>query len=798
MFASAGLRNFFMTLRWILFLLAATAHLAARAAESSSAAVADDSAFTRFIESHCLDCHDQATRQAGLDLKLLLAEDVASHAEAWEKVVRKLTARQMPPDDAERPDERDYDGAVSWLESSLDAAAARSPNPGRTETFRRLNRTEYRNVIRDLLALEVDTASLLPADESSHGFDNITVGDLSPTLLRRYVSAAERISRLAVGGAPQSPDGRTVRVRPDLTQDVHIEGLPLGTRGGVLLPHQFPVDGEYEIQVHLMRDRNEDIEGLSEPHELEILLDRERVELFTVSPPANGERDQNVDANLKLRLRVTAGPHQVGATFIKQSSSLLETARQPLNVHFNYYRHPRLGPAVYQVSIVGPFDATRPGARGSGDTPSRRRVFTARPTDPDDEGACAKRILANLARRACRRLVTDDDLAVPLKLYRQGRAEGGFEAGIELALASLLVKPEFLFRIERDPPDVPPGIAYRIDDVELASRLSFYLWSSLPDEELLDHAVRGELCRPEVLEQQTRRMLADERSLSLVSNFAEQWLYLRNLEMVSPDMRLYPDFDDNLRQAMRHETELFFASVLREDRSVLDLIQARYTYLNERLAKHYGIGHVYGTRFRRVEAADENHRGGLLRQGSVLTVTSYATRTSPVLRGHWVLKNLIGAAPPPPPPNVPALADNMVLASLSIRERLEQHRANAACAGCHRQMDPIGFALENFDAVGRWRATDAGRAIDAAGAFIDGSTVDGISGLERSLLERPRLFVQTLTEKLLTFALGRGLEYYDSPAVRQIVNEAESDNYRFSRLILGIVKSVPFQMRKSP
>lgn len=781
-----------MTLRCILFLLLATGRVAACAAESSAAAP-DHSVVRRFVESNCLDCHDPATRQAGLDLKQLLGEDIASHAEAWEKVIRKLTARQMPPDETIRPAERDYDAAIGSLEAALDIAAARSPNPGRTETFRRLNRTEYRNAIRDLLGLEIDVAALLPADDASHGFDNITVGDLSSSLVGRYVSAAEKVSRLAVGSAPHVPGGHTVRIRPDLTQDVHLEGLPIGTRGGALIAHNFPVDGEYEIQVHLMRDRNEDIEGLSEPHELEILLDRERSELFTVSPPANGESDQDVDANLKSRLNVKAGPHQVGATFIKQPSSLLETARQPLNVHFNYYRHPRLGPAVYEVSIVGPFDATGPG-----DTPSRQRIFAARPTCPDDEEACAKSILANLARRACRRPTTEVDLALPLKLYQQGHAEGGFEAGIELALASLLVKPEFLFHVERDPPEVPPGTVYRIGDLELASRLSFFLWSSLPDEELLDLAIRGDLSRPNVLEQQTRRLLADDRSQSLVSNFAEQWLYLRNLDTANPDMRLYPDFDDNLRLALRRETELFFASVLRDDRSVLDLLKTDATYLNERLAKHYGIPHVYGSRFRRVVLAGESHRGGLLRQGSILTVTSYATRTSPVLRGHWVLKNLLGASPPPPPPNVPSLDDNTVSKSLSMRERLDQHRANAACASCHRQMDPIGFSLEHFDAVGRWRTTDAGRAIDAAGAFSDGRAVDGVSGLERALLERPQLFVRTMTEKLLTFALGRGLEYYDAPAVRQIVREAAADNYSFSRLILGIVKSTPFQMRKSP
>lgn len=786
------MKAFATILRRSCVLLVAAGSAATCAADEPAAALPSHSPLKKFAESYCLDCHDQATRQAGLDLGELLKGDVDENAEAWEKVVRKLTARQMPPGDAARPKEGEYETALSWLEGALDAAAARSPNPGRTETFRRLNRTEYQNVIRDLLALEVDAAALLPADESSQGFDNITVADLSPTLLNRYVSAAEKISRLAVGGASRSPGGETFRIRPDVTQDVHIEGLPIGTRGGALFPYNFPADGEYEIQVHLMRDRNEGIEGLREPHELEILIDRERVERFTVKPPGRSDSDRAVDANLKTRVRVKASPHNVGATFVKKPSSLLETARQPLNVHFNYYRHPRIGPAVYEVSIVGPFKADGPG-----DTPSRRRIFTARPTGIDDEEECAQRILTDLARRACRRPVGEDDLQTPLAMYRQGRMEGGFEAGIEMALASLLVKPEFLFRIERDPPDAKPGAAYRVSDVELASRLSFFLWSSAPDEELLDFASRNQLSQPDVLERQVRRMLADDRSQSLVKNFAGQWLYLRNLDTSNPDMRLFPDFDDNLRQALRRETELFFANIVREDRNVLELIEADWTYLDERLAKHYGIPYVYGSRFRRVTLDGQTHRGGLLRHGSILTVSSYATRTSPVLRGRWLLENLLGAPPPPPPPGVPALADNTVSNSLPMRERLKQHRANAACASCHRQMDPLGLALENFDAVGRWRTTEAGQPIDAAGAFIDGRELEGVAELEQALLRRPELFVRTVVEKLLTFALGRGVEYYDAPAVRRIVRDAAADDYRFSRLILGIVNSTPFQMRKS-
>jgi uncharacterized protein DUF1592/uncharacterized protein DUF1588/uncharacterized protein DUF1585/uncharacterized protein DUF1587/uncharacterized protein DUF1595/cbb3-type cytochrome c oxidase subunit III len=763
-------------------------------APASQLSSADATNFKRFVESHCVECHDDATKTGDLALDELITTDVGRNQRAWEQVVRKLTARQMPPADSARPSEKEYDDAIVWLTASLDSAAEAHVNPGRSETFRRLNRTEYQNAIRDLLALDVDVTSLLPADEASHGFDNITVSDLSPALLSSYLSAAQKISRLAIGRAPAKPAEETFRIRADVTQDVHVEGLPIGTRGGTLISHNFPQDGEYEVQVRLMRDRNEEVEGLRAPHELEVLLDRERVKLFTVRPPEKPVDQPAVDANLNVRLRTTAGPHKVGVTFVATSDSLQETMRQPLNVHFNFYRHPRIGPAVYQVSIIGPF---APG--GPGDTPSRRRIFICRPSEDikNSEEECARRILANLMRRAYRRPVDEQDLKKPMELYRAGRAVGDFEAGVELALSSVLVNPQFLFHIERDPSNVQPHTAYKIDDVELASRLSFFLWSSIPDDELLDMAASGELSRGENLERQVRRMLADEQSRTLVSNFAGQWLYLRNLEGVNPDMRLFPDFDDNLRQAMRQETELFFESIVREDRSVLDFIKADYTYLNERLAKHYGIPHVYGSHFRRVSLEENSHRGGLLRQGSILAVTSYATRTSPVIRGQWVLKNLVGAPPPPPPGNVPPLKDNTVSSALSVRERLEQHRADATCASCHRMIDPVGFALENFDAVGRWRESEEGGPVDAAGGFIDGSEFTGVVGLEQALLNRPELFVRTLTEKLMTYALGRGVEYYDAPAIRKIVADARGSDYRFSQLVIGIVQSTPFQMRMS-
>lgn len=746
--------------------------------------------FREFVQTYCLECHGKTNSGEQLNLEKILEKEFGPHADVWEKVVRKLSARQMPPKDSRRPSEEQYDAAIALLAKSLDTASAKAPNPGRTETFRRLNRTEYQNVIRDVLGLEIDATSLLPADEVSHGFDNVTVADLTPVLLNRYISAAQKISRLAVAGESLSPRGDTFRVRPDVTQDVHIEGLPLGTRGGILIPYQFPVDGEYEIQVHLMRDRNEDVEGLHEPHEMEMLLDKEQIGQFTIKPPTNGQSNQSIDAQLTQRIKVKAGPHKVGVAFLKHSSPLLETHRQPLHVHFNYYRHPRIGPAVYEVSILGPYEAS-----GHGDTPSRRRVFTSTPKNKEEEKATAKEILRSLSQRLYRRPTSDEELITPLEFYSRGYAEKGFEYGIEMALTSLLVQPQFLFRIERDPPNSPASMAYRISDLELATRLSFFLWSSTPDEELLSLAVKGDLSKPEVLEKQVRRMLADKRSDSLATNFADQWLYLRNLEAVSPDMRLFPDFDDNLRKAMRRETELFVGSVFREDRSVLDLVRSEETFLNERLAKHYGIPNVYGTHFRRASVKGATHRGGLLRQASILTVTSYATRTSPVLRGHWVLQNLAGAAPPPPPPDVPALPENQVFRAQSMRERLAEHRNNAACASCHLQMDPVGFALENYDALGRWREFDFGQAIDAKGGFVDGTEFIGVEGLEKALLDRPELFVQTLTEKLLTFGLGRGIEYYDAPAIRKIVAKARKQGFRFSALVVGIVMSDPFQMR---
>jgi hypothetical protein len=752
------------------------------------------------VDEYCLTCHDKDHEKGGLVLEDVIGHDVSQHPEVWEKVVRKLRARQMPPIGKERPDNAIYDAVIASLEASLDRAAAAHPNPGRTATIRRLTRTEYRNAVRDLLALDVDVAALLPADESSYGFDNVTVGDLSPTLLDRYVSTAEKISRLAVGRPSRSPGGDTIRIPADLTQEEHIEGLPIGTRGGALVHYTFPQDGQYEIQIRLTRDRDEHVEGLNEPHDLELLLDRERVQLFTVKPPLREpgvpESEQpshaKVDQHLQLRIPVSAGAHDLGVTFPKKPSLLLETTRQPYQTHFNSYRHPRIQPAIYSISIIGPYDA-----KGPGDTPSRRRIFTARPATPALEDRAARTILASLMRRAYRRPVADSDIHGPFELYRKGRLEGGFEAGVEMALSGVLVSPEFLFRIEPDPVGIPPNTPYRVSDLELASRLSFFLWSSIPDDELLNTAIAGRLHQPAVLEREVRRMLADARSQSLVTNFAAQWLHLRNLDSITPDMRLFPDFDDNLRQAFRKETELFFGSVLREDRSVLDLLRANYTFVNERLAKHYGIPYVYGTRFRRLALDEDSWRGGLLRQGSILTVTSYATRTSPVVRGKFILDTLLGVPPPPPLPDVPALKDNTVNGKLAVRERLLEHRTNAQCAPCHNLMDPLGLSLEKYDAVGRRRAVEAGVAIDASGGFPDGSRFADVQGLESALLRRPELFVGTVAEKLMTYALGRGVESYDAPAVRTIVRGARTEQFRMSSIILGVVNSQPFQMRKS-
>jgi len=750
------------------------------------------------LNRYCAGCHNRTVNAAGFALDTLRPDRPGENPEEWEKVVRKLRGRMMPPAGRRRPDEAAYEAVVSSLETALDTAAAAHPNPGRTDTFRRLNRTEYHNAIRDLLDLEVDASALLPKDDASHGFDNVGAGELSPTLLERYLAAAQKVSRLALGSPLPSPGSYVVSLPSDLTQEDHLEGLPLGTRGGTVVPYTFPLDGDYDIQVRLSRDRNENVEGLTEPQQMELSLDGRRLELFTIKPNRNQSgtyyADESVDKDLRVRVHVAAGPHDLAVSFLRKTFALPETERQPYIAHYNMDRHPRLQTAVYTVAIAGPF-----GAGGVADTPSRRRIFVCRPASSSAEAECAKTIVATLARRAYRRPVTDADLRAPLSFYNEARAEGGFDAGIEMALRSILASTDFLFRLEKDPSGAASGADYRVSDMDLASRLSFFLWSSLPDDELTDLASAGKLKDHAVLHQQVRRMLADPRSESLVTSFAGQWLYLRNLAVQSPDARLFPDFDDNLRQSFKRETELFFDSIVREDRNVVDLLQAKYTFLDERLAKHYGIPNVYGSRFRRVALGEDSVRGGLLGQGSILMVTSYANRTSPVLRGKWVLENILGTPPPPPPPNVPPLPDNAGGGhALSMRERMTQHRANAACSGCHQLMDPAGLSMENFDAIGRWRTrTENGAPVDASGALPGGAAFDGVSGLRAALLRRPDVFVSTMTEKLMTYALGRGLEYYDAPAVRSIVRHARADDYRFSSLVLGIVDSPAFQMRRA-
>jgi mono/diheme cytochrome c family protein len=771
--------------------------LVALSAQNSSAA--QGSTEQALINRYCVTCHNDKAKTAGLSLSSLEIEKAGEHAEVWEKVVQRLATRTMPPPTARRPDEAEYSALVSYIETSMNRAAAANPNPGRVATFRRLNPTEYQNAIRDLLALEIDGSSMLPKEDASHGFDSVNVGGLSTTLLERYLSAAQKISRLAIGSPIPSAGTHVVVLPVELTQEDHFDGLSLGTRGGAQVRYTFPLDGEYELQVRLYRNRNENVEGLSEPHRVEVAVDGLPAATFTVAPDRKQSglyySDEEVDKHLNVRVPVKAGPHTIEVTFQKSSAALIQTERQPYVARFNMNRHPRMSPAVYSVSIAGPFNATGPG-----DTPSRRRILVCHPANAAREADCARTIISTLARRAYRRPVSNDDLHVAWTLYTQGRAEGGFEHGIEMALRGILASTEFLFRVEREPSGMRPNTPYRISDVELASRLSFFLWSSIPDDELLNLAVDGRLSRPAVLEQQVRRMLADPRSEPLVTSFAGQWLYLRNLAAVSPNARSFPDFDENLRQAFRRETELLFESIVKEDRNVLDLLTANYTFVNQRLARHYGIPNVYGDRFRRVTIDADDPRRGLLGHGSILTVTSYATRTSPVLRGKWILENLLGIKVPPPPADVPALEEDQPgIAAASLRDRLARHRTSAVCASCHQMMDPIGLATENFDAIGRWRTQDAtGKAIDVSGSFPGGSVqFEGVSGLRQAIVARPDLFVTTLTEKLLTYALGRGLEYYDAPAVRSIRDSALRSNNRFSSIIIEIAKSVPFQMRRS-
>jgi hypothetical protein len=765
---------------------------------SSDNSLASASDARAFLDQYCVSCHNERVKTAELALDRLDVSDVTAGAEVWEKVVVKLRAGMMPPQGRPRPTKERSEALVTWLEAALDRAAAVDPKPGQP-LVHRLNRVEYANVIRDLLAIDIDSTTLLPPDDASYGFDNIAdVLGVSPALMERYLAAAGQISALAVGNPTITSVDTSYRPAPDSTHTQHLEGLPLGTRGGLLIHHTFPLDGEYIIKPKLWRTSlGEHVRGLQYPNDVEVAIDDERIHLTTIGGPADFEAGVNspqgasaaaMDERLQRRLFVKAGPRTVSVAFLEKSAALPQTVLQPFERVVDDPVDASGLPQIASVVITGPLNV-----KGPGDTPSRQRIFVCHPARKSDEEPCARKILGTLAQRAYRRPVTQADLQPLLGFFRDGRNRNGFEAGIELALRRILVDPEFVFRTERDAIGAAPGTIHRIGDVSLASRLSFFLWSSLPDDELLDLASLNLLHNRAVLERQVARMLADPRSAALVKNFAGQWLYLRNLDGAMPDRMVFPNFDDNLRQAFRKETELLVESVMREDRDVLDLLSADYTFVNERLARHYGMRNVYGSQFRRVAVTDEA-RKGLLGHGSVLTVTSLATRTAPTLRGKWILENFLGTPPPPPPPVVPALKETVGREPVSMREQMEAHRANPTCSACHRMMDPLGFALENFDGVGAWRSREGGTPVDASAELVDGTPVNGPATLRRALSSNPEAFVGTLTEKLLTYALGRGLTYRDRPVVRTIVRDAGTRDYRFSALVMGIVTSMPFQM----
>jgi mono/diheme cytochrome c family protein len=756
------------------------------------------------LKQYCITCHNDRTKTGGLSLDGVDPADVAAHGDLLEKIVRKVRVGMMPPAGMPRPDEATTRRLVAAMESTLDRAAAAKPNVGRP-MIHRLNRVEYAYAIKDLLDLEIDPVALLPPDESGYGFDNIS--DLlgtSPVLLERYLNAAGKLSALAVGDPDTIPGNQTFIIRQDRSQDTQIDGMPIGTFGGGMARVTLPLDGEYVINAKLFRTNLGAMRGLELPNQAEFTVDGRRVLLVELG----GEKDHlahlanptvlgdEVDSRLSVRLPLKAGPHVITVGWIRRMAeppwklqpftrSSIDTIDMTGRPHFDRF------------AITGPFNSTGPG-----DTPTRRRIFVCRPASPADE-ACARRIVSTLGRRAFRGQLTDGDLSRLMDFYRRGAKDRGFEGGIQLALQRILASPKFVWRVERDPADVAAGASYRLTDAELASRLSFFLWSSIPDDQLLDLARQGRLRQPGVLDQQVRRMLNDPKIERFVTNFAGQWLYLRNLKNQIPDSVGFPDFDDNLRQAFLRETELFVESIVKENRPVLDLMTADYTFVNERLAKHYGYPNIYGSQFRRVTHPNELRRG-LLGQGSVLMVTSHADRTSPVVRGKWILDNLLGAPPPLPPMNVPPLPDDERSGRqrvLSVREKIEKHRESAACASCHKIMDPIGLALENFDAVGAYRERDGqslssiGTPIDATGQLMDGTPVDGVVTLRKALLKDPEVFVGALTEKLLTYAMGRGVAYYDMPTVRAIVRDAKRDNYAFASLVSGIVRSAPFQQR---
>ena len=758
---------------------------------------------TAVAAKYCVTCHSNQLKTGGLSLQALTDTSIAANAETWEKAIRKVRAGSMPPQGAPRPDKATLDSFATFLETSIDKVAATKANPGRSP-LHRLNRAEYGNAIRDILGLEIDASSLLPPDDESNGFDNIAdVLRVSPSLMERYLSASWNISRLAVGNPSVTPTTFTHRVKPDLSQDQHIEGLPLGSRGGTLVKYNFPTDGEYIIRVRLWRNTFDLVRGMEDPHEVEIALDGKRIQSATVGSREDfvsmaenpGAFGTTLDKKLTVRVPVTAGPHTVTAAVMLRSHAIKDDVIKPFMRTTIDGLDITGDPSVDRVYIEGPFQPKAAAAS----TPSRERIFICHPTAANDEVQCARKILSNLVRKAYRRPAQDRDLEQPLSFYQRARnSKGNFEAGIEAAVQFVLSSPEFLFRVEDDPANVAPGAAYRVSDMALASRLSFFLWSTVPDDTLVNLASQGKLKDPATLDAQVKRMLADPRAAALSDNFAEQWLFLRNLKSSSPNMEAFPDFDDNLRQAMGQETKLFFNSIVQEDRGLMDLLNADYTFVNERLARHYGIPGIYGSQFRRIKVDNEARRG-LLGQAAILTVTSYPNRTSPVQRGKWILGNILGIPPLPPPPDVPPLGENAEGSRpLTLRERMEAHRANAVCAGCHKIMDPIGFALENFDAIGRWRTADSGAVIDPSGSLYDGSKVSGAVELRKMIAAKPDVFAGVVTERLLTYALGRGLEFTDMPTVRKIVHDSSAKNLKFSSVVMGIVQSPQFQMKVKP
>ena len=806
-------RNFFLGAVAVLGLvLSASAPVRTAGPEQSaspgaSTSPATASAQRALLDRYCVSCHNERTKSGGLMLDKADVSQVHANPELWEKVVLKLRVGLMPPLGRPRPDKATYDGFATWLEQSLDGPlTSRTPDPGRP-AIHRLNRTEYTNAIRDLLALDIDAQSLLPPDDSGYGFDNIAdVLSVSPALLERYLSAAQQISRIAVGDPTMRPTFNTYRL-PYLTltqEDRTSDDQPQGSRGGLAIRHYFPLDGEYVIKVRVQASSaHTDIRGLDVLNQVDVRIDGVRVKLFNLEPVEKqisnlvASEKQEFDTDWNLRVPVKTGSRLVSVSLDKKNWYMegVGPDRSPVASfgYSNAFRTSlgigRVQMGIDELTIEGPFNGRVPEASAS-----RSRIFSCRPTGAADETRCAETILSSLARRAFRRPVTDEDLTLLMGFYAAGRDGAGFDTGIQAALEAMLVDPNFLFRVEQDPAGVAPGTPYRLSDVELASRLSFFLWSSLPDDELLDLAIRGRLKDPAVLDRQVERMLHDRRAAALLNNFFGQWLLVRNVRSVVPDPKAFPDFDENLRRALERETSLFLETQLREDRSALELMTADYTFLNERLAKHYGIPKVYGSHFRRVTYPDDR-RAGLLGQGSVLMVTSYSNRTSVVQRGKWILENLLGAPPPPPPANVPPLENTKVEGGL--RKRMEQHRRNPVCAACHAQMDPLGFALENFNGIGRWRTTDEHAPIDASGVMPDGVTFSGPVDFRAALLTHRDALLSTLTTKLLTYAIGRGTEYYDMPTVRRIVQDSAAHDHRWSSLVLGIVKSAPFQMRRS-